>query len=232
MTERRYNDDEVEAIFARASEVEPDTPRQLHSGEGRTLSELQAIGQEAGLSPESIAEAARALDQPMQPKPARFLGLPLGVARTVKLNRRLTDEEWERLVVQLRETFEARGHLRDEGAFRSWSNGNLQVLLEPDGEGQRIRFRTMHGQSRALMFMGLGMVGISLAYAVAGMLFPGGGGFDMVGAGREVGSLALIGAAAFGFGALRLPGWARRRREQMEALARRITQLPPDPNRA
>jgi hypothetical protein len=234
MMERRYNDDEVDAIFARASEVEPEGPRQLHSGEGRTLSELQAIGQEAGLSPEAVAEAARSLDQPVQPQPARFLGLPLGVARTVKLNRRLTDAEWERLVVQLRETFEARGRLRDEGAFRSWSNGNLQVLLEPDGEGQRIRFRTMHGQSRALMFMGLGLVGLSIVGWVAGMLAIGGngGGFDLIGAGSELGSLALIGAASFGFGALRLPGWAKRRREQMEALARRITQLPPDPNRA
>ena len=234
MPERRYNDDEVEAIFARASEVEPESPRQLQSVDGRTLAELQAIGQEAGISSEAIAMAARSLDQPAQPQPARFLGLPLGVARTVKLNRRLTDAEWERLVVQLRETFEARGRLRDEGSFRSWSNGNLQVMLEPDGEGQRIRFRTLHGQSRVLMLMGLGLVGVSVAMTIAGLLVPSGGGsgFDIIGAGSELRSLALIGAAAFAYGALRLPGWARRRRDQMEALARRITQLPPDPNRA
>jgi hypothetical protein len=229
MTERRYNDDEVDAIFARASEVEPEAPRQLHSGAGRTLSELQAIGQEAGLSPEAVAEAARALDQPVQPQPARFLGLPLGVARTVKLNRRLTDAEWERLVVQLRETFDARGRLRDEGAFRSWSNGNLQVLLEPDGDGQRIRFRTLHGQSRALMLLGIGFMGVSVATAMAGMFTVS---LGMREAASQLGSFFLIGAAAFGYGALRLPGWAKRRREQMEALARRVTQLPPDPNRA
>ena len=227
MSERRYSDDEVEAIFARASEAEPDAPRQLQSSEGRTLAELQAIGREAGLSPEAVAEAARSLDQPPQPEAARFLGLPLGVARTVKINRRLTDAEWERMVVQLRETFDARGVLRDEGAFRSWSNGNLQVLLEPEGEGQQIRFRTLHGQSRALMLMGLGLMAISAATTVGGMLFTG-----MNDALSGFGSLFFIGAAAFGFGALRLPGWARRRREQMEALARRVTQLPPDPNRA
>lgn len=231
MPERRYSDDEVEAIFAHASEVEPETPRQLQSVEGRTLAELQAIGQEAGLSPEAIAMAARSLDQPAQPQATRFLGLPLGVARTVKLHRRLTDAEWERLVVQLRETFEARGRLRDEGAFRSWSNGNLQVLLEPDGDGHRIRFRTLHGQSRALMLMGLGLLGVSLATTVAGMLFAGTG-FDFLGAARDLGGVAVIGAAAFAYGALRLPGWARRRREQMEALARRVTQLPPDANHA
>ena len=227
MSERRYSDDEVEAIFAQASEVEPEAPQRLHSGEGRTLSELQAIGREAGLSPEAIAAAARSLDQPAQPQPARFLGLPLGVARTVKLNRRLTDAEWERMVVQLRETFDARGVLRDEGAFRSWSNGNLQVLLEPDGEGQQVRFRTLHGQSRALMFMGLGLMSVSIVTTMAGMLVTG-----MNEALSGFGSLFFIGAASFGVGALRLPGWARRRREQMEELARRVTQLPPDPNRA
>jgi hypothetical protein len=78
------------------------------------------------------------------------------------------------------------------------------------------------------MLMGLGFVGVSLVTGVAGMLVPGVGG----GAFSDLGGFFLIGAAAFGFGALRLPGWARRRRDQMEELARRVTQLPPDPNRA
>jgi hypothetical protein len=216
MTERRYSDEEVDAIFTRASEVEQDGPQRLQSAEGRTLTELQAIGREAGLSPEAVAQAARALDQPAQPVPTRFLGLPLGVARTVTLDRRLTDQEWERLVVQMRETFNARGVLRNEGSFRSWSNGNLQVLLEPDGAGQRVRFRTTNGQSRALMMMGLGLVGVSLATTIVGMLTPG------VDALSQFGSLTLIGVVAFAYGALRLPGWARLRQNQMEKLSERL----------
>lgn len=229
MTERRYNDDEVEAIFARASEAESETPQRSLSGEGRTLAELQAIGREAGLSSEAIAQAARALEQPAQPPTGTFLGLPLGVGRTVALPRRLTEDEWERLVVQLRETFNARGVLRSEGSFRSWSNGNLQVLLEPDGAGQRVRFRTVHGQSRALMLMGLGMVGVSLATVLAAALtgsVPAGQAF------AQVGSLTLIGAASFAYAALRLPRWARLRRSQMDDLSERLTRLPPEPDRA
>jgi hypothetical protein len=213
MTERRYSDEEVDAIFARASEVELEGRQRLQSGDGRTLAELQAIGREAGLSAEAVAQAARALDEPEQPVPARFLGLPLGVARTVALDRRLTEQEWERLVVQLRETFNARGVLRNEGSFRSWSNGNLQVLLEPDGAGHRVRFRTMNGQSRALMLAGLGMIGVTLVSTVAGMLTPG------VDAFSQFGTLTVIGVAAFAYGALRLPGWARLRQSQMERLA-------------
>ena len=229
MPERRYNDDEVDAIFARASEAERESPRRLQSGEGRTLAELQAIGSEAGISAELVAQAARSLDQPAQPTPPTFLGLPLGVARTVSLNRRLTDDEWDRLVVQLRETFNARGVMRSEGSFRHWANGNLQVLVEPDGEGQRIRFRTVHGQSRALIFAGLGLMGVSIATTVAAMATPATGFGDAF---SQVWNLALIGAGMLGFGALRLPGWARLRRGQMEDLSRRLTQLPPDPDRA
>ena len=51
MPERRYNDEEVEAIFARASEAEEAAPRRLRSGEGLTLADLQKIGREAGIEP-------------------------------------------------------------------------------------------------------------------------------------------------------------------------------------
>ena len=224
MTERRYDDDEVAAIFARASEAEQETQRRLPSGEGRTLAELQAIGREAGISPELVAQAARSLDQPsQQPAPATFLGLPLGVTRTVNLDRRLTDEEWERLVVALRETFDARGITRTEGSLRQWANGNLQVLVEPDGEGQRIRFRTLHGNARALMLAGLGVMGVAVATMVAMLLTGTIGNADPL---ESLGSMALIGAGLFGVGALRLPGWAKLRRRQMEQLSQQLTQLP------
>jgi hypothetical protein len=60
MTERRYTDEEVEQIFARASETEQETTRQLRSAsEGMTLAQLQQIGTEAGLSPDLVAQAAR-----------------------------------------------------------------------------------------------------------------------------------------------------------------------------
>ncbi len=38
----------------------------------------------------------------------------------------------------------------------------------------------------------------------------------------SVGFLATVGLGMFGFGALRLPGWARLRRRQMEAVATRL----------
>ena len=143
MTERRFNEAEVAAIFERATEAHHAGQRQLPSGEGMTLAQLQEIGREVGISPEQVAEAANAIDRVGSPTARKFLGLPIGVGRTIELDRRLTDDEWERLVVDLRETFDARGVLRHEGSLRQWTNGNLQALLEPTATGHRVRLRTM-----------------------------------------------------------------------------------------
>ncbi|HEX6317179.1 MAG TPA: hypothetical protein VFZ73_20050 [Gemmatimonadaceae bacterium] len=224
MSERRYTDEEVAEIFARASETEQATRRALPASEGMTLAQLQEIGREAGLAPELVAQAARTIDQPRPPAPPVFLGLPIGAARTVRLERRMTDDEWERLVVDLRETFNARGVVRIDGSLRSWSNGNLQALVEPDGDGQRVRFRTVKGTARPFMFMGLGMMGGALATFLAATF---GGGVSPAEALASVGTLGGVGAVFFGYAALPLRSWARLRQRQMDELAERLTTMLP-----
>jgi hypothetical protein len=172
MPERRYTDDEVAEILARASEKEQAARTQLQPAEGMTLGELQKIASEAGIAPDLVAQAARSLDEPAPPTPPAFLGLPLGAARTVRLERRMSDTEWEQLVVRLRETFNARGVIRNEGSFRSWSNGNLQCLVEPDGEGQRVRFRTVRGNARPTMIFGLGALGGAAMFLIGAFPLP------------------------------------------------------------
>src|SRR4029078_13202650 len=103
MSERRYDDDEVAAIFRAAAE-DRRLPAGSSSGDdGLTLAELQAIGREVGISADDVASAAIALDVKGAATQRTVLGFPIGVARTVELNRRLSDEEWELLVVRLRE---------------------------------------------------------------------------------------------------------------------------------
>ena len=146
-----------------------------------------------------------------------ILGLPIGVTRTVDLNRRLTDDDWERLVVQLREVFAARGTLRSDGSLRQWTNGNLQVLLEPTETGHRLRFRTVHGAAMASIRAGFFAFGMTAVTAIAAAA----GGHFMKGIPGMV-VLFLSGAAMFANGALRLPRWARLRQRQMEALAAEV----------
>ena len=222
MADRRYNDKEIAAIFRAAAEQEPQSPqREVARDEGLTLAELQAIGGEVGIASDAVAQAARAVDVRLGAASRTLLGLPIGVARTVNLNRRLTDEEWERLVVQLREVFNARGRTRSEGSLRQWTNGNLQVLLEPTDTGHRLRFGTVHGAARAAIGAGFGVLGVAAIVAVSGAIWGT--------LGDAMSGIALMAAAGVGMivsGALRLPRWARLRQRQMEALATRVA-LPP-----
>jgi hypothetical protein len=224
MAERRYNDKEIAAIFRAAAEEGPQSPqREVARDEGLTLAELQSIGTEVGISSEAVAQAARAVDVRVGAASRTFLGLRIGVARTVNLNRRLTDEEWERLVVQLREVFNARGRTRSDGSLRQWTNGNLQVLLEPTETGHRLRFRTTHGAARASIGAGLAVLGVTAIVAVSGAIWG-----TLGDAGSGIALMAAAGVGMIASGALRLPRWARLRERQMEALAARITSSSKD----
>jgi hypothetical protein len=225
MSERRYSEEEVAEIFRRAAEAQQDgTLAPLASRDGMTLGALQEIGREIGLPSELIVHAAKSLDRGGRPFVRRFVGLPIGVGRTVALERKLTDAEWERLVVNLRETFEARGRLRQEGSFKQWSNGNLQVLLEPAGSAEQLRLRTTNGAARAWMTGGLVMLGVA-----AVTLFGLGDPASAAAAWSKAGMIAALGAGAFGFGALRLPGWARLRLQQMEEISARVAAESAEP---
>jgi hypothetical protein len=220
--ERRYSDEEMRAIFERASKTQPEgeRPPRSDSTDGLTLAQLQEIGREVGIPAELVADAAKELDRPLPTtNVSRLAGLPVGVGRTVELGRRLTDEEWDRLVAELRETFNARGVVRAEGGLRQWANGNLQAFLEPSQSGYRLRLRTVKAQAVALIRMGsMFLVGSALFALVAGL---GGRPDKFVG----IAMLAAAGVAAIGFAALSVPGWARVRARQMELIAERASEL-------
>lgn len=217
MGDRRYDDHEVSAIFAAAAESSRSSPEHVPAEQGLTLAELQAIGRDVGIPPEAVALAAQALDVRRAAVSRTFFGLPIGVERVVTLHRRLTDEEWERLVVELRQVFKARGRTQSDGSLRQWTNGNLYALLEPVDTGHRLRFGSLHGAARASIRAGLAAVGVAVVMALASAV---GGHW-----GDSVSSVALVVGAGLGMvasGALRLPRWARVRGRQMEALAARL----------
>jgi hypothetical protein len=219
MSERRYSDEEVAAIFERASETELTSLPVPAEGRGLTLAALQDIGREVGISPESISLAARSLDQAGRPALQKFLGLPIGVGQTLEFDRPLSDSDWERLVADLRTTFEARGAVRYDGPFRQWTNGNLQALVEPTPNGHRLRLQTVKGDSRALMTGGAVVLGGATATLLAVAVT---GGLSNTGTVTGVGFMALMGLGMFAAGALRVSGWARRRRTQIQEVIARL----------
>lgn len=217
MTDRRYSEEEVAAIFERATEAQQSTRRQLAAGEGMSLADLQEIGRDVGIPTDLVTQAAKALDQGARPASRSFLGFPIGVGRTIELDRRLTDEEWEHLVVDLRETFDARGQVSSHGSLRQWTNGNLQALLEPTPSGHRLRLKTVRGNSMALMSAGVAFMGMSAALLIVGLI-SGELGPTLGG----VGAFSFVGLGTFAVGVLRLPAWARTRQRQMDGVAARL----------
>ena len=220
MTERRFSDAEVAQIFERATAGH--AVQGTHPAEGMTLAELQSIGQEAGIPAENITRAALSLSSGEAKHTQHFLGMATGVGHTVHLVRKLTDEEWERFIVEVRETFSARGTMTSQGSLKQWSNGNLQVLLEPTDAGHRVRFRTVKGDAPGMLGGGLVMAAVAVIGEMTAVL---------TGAGHDVGLLASFGVlGAMGIGAavttaLRLPRWGRTRKAQMEELGARVSAM-------
>jgi hypothetical protein len=141
------------------------------------------------------------------------------VGRTVYLDRPLSDSEWNRLVVDLRETFDARGKVRQEGAFRQWTNSNLQALVEPTESGERLRLKTVKGNGQVRLAVGASLFGVGSVLSTLSVL---GAGVENI---RSASMVAMvIGGAAIYLGTrLTLPTWARTREQQMEDVIERLS---------
>jgi hypothetical protein len=219
--ERRFDEDEIAEILERAASPEATaSPAAAGERRGLTLAQLQEIGAEVGIEPALIARAAGVVaGRGSVPAPETLLGLPRSVARTVPIERALDDDEWTRLVVDLRETFGAQGKLREHGTLRSWSNGNLQVHVEPDADRYRVRMRTSKGDAgmrltvaSVAILAAIGLLVSTLGDAPTGNLIGGS-------------LLGLAGLLENGRARAALKRWAGERAEQMEGLAERIPRL-------
>ena len=219
---RRYSESEIAQIFERATEAPATGGPSAVSGDGLTLAEIQEIGREVGISSDLITKAALTIHDAnlAASRTRQFLGTPIGVSRTVHLPRRLTDQEWARLVIDLRETFDARGTLREEGPFRQWTNGNLQALLEPTESGEQLRLGTLRTGARESLGMGATLLGVApIALVVSATT----GALADPGLATMLGALALAGGVLFGSSRIRLPRWAETRKLQMDGVAARVT---------
>ncbi len=219
MSERRYDETEIRAIFARAAEEQDQVQRRLGSEDGLTLAELALIGEEAGLSPDFVARAAASLDrlEPALP-PTRLLGLPVGVSRSVYLDTPLTDHEWELLISDLRYTFNAKGKERSTGYVREWRNGNLCAIAERSDGGYRLRMGTHKGNAKSNLLLIAGSTLIALV-ALSASVF--GGDSEAAFPGYLFGSAAVALVIST---VLSVPRWAATRSRQMEGIAERLVE--------
>ena len=228
---RRYLEQEIALILEQASAAQERAQDQgaialpTTDQHGLTLQQLQEIGTDVGIAPEFVERAARAVDRgDLVPTQQRtWLGLPVGVARTIDFGRNVSDAEWDRIVVTLRETFEARGRLQRDGSFRQWTNGNLQALLEPSATGHRLRLSTRKGDVTLRVLIGAALLIPSpVLFGVAAMSPNGLSTAGII----SVAATGVIGLASLLSVGLILPRWARTRAAQMEHIAARTIDAP------
>lgn len=227
MSERLYGDDEVREIFRLAttgggSERVPPT-----EAGGLTLSQLQLVGEEAGIDAARVTRAAAQLDARGTPTLIRkSFGLPVGLTRVVELPRAPTEREWERLISEFRTTFGVQGVASATGGMRQWSYGHLHISLEPTAHGEQLRLSTLNDSVMGLNGLGTVVGGFALLMGAV-----------VTAAGKPEKALVLVGAlgglslAAFVSNIVRAPRWARARQAQMTELAEHAVRLltSPDP---
>ena len=153
---RTYSEKEIQALLERTAQLqaeEAESPER--NREGLSLSELEAIADEAGLDPQFLHRAALELEHAG--------GKPIGKNKTkthVRVDRvlpsDLTDEEWEEVVFALKRRFESdsydmglgmgtygQGKIEQIGRSREWRHTSLSgvqttVLLRPHKKGTRM----------------------------------------------------------------------------------------------
>ena len=221
MTQRRYTEQEIAAIFQRAAQ-EYDSDATNARGEGLTLAEMQDIGREVGIPAEFIGRAAAAVDSSVATLPVKkTLGIPVTVGKTLDLPGDFTDADWNALVSDLHDTFHVPGEVTTSGARRQWRVGNLHVWVEPTDTGHRLRMRSLNEFKRMGLLMGGMFFVMGLVFMALVMAKDGPAQFDDL---LFAMLFAAGGLSSIGFSVLTLPRWREERAEQMDAIAKRASE--------
>jgi hypothetical protein len=223
-SERRYSESEVAEILERATRDLPGDHVPA-AGSGVTLAQLQDIAGEVGIPQDRIAAAARTVAglPAERPAPTTF-GHPRRVEHVVALTRAPTDDEWERMVVDLREVFDTKGTLDGQGNLRTWSDRHLHVHVEPDGDGYRIRLDDTHVDAPGVVAAGISCLAAAGLFGVLVMTREVSGNGPVV-ISTIAGMMAVGGAGLLAHLRRALPRWGRERLAQFAGFGARTKAL-------
>lgn len=218
-TERRFNEEEIRTILKQASADDRPVPR--HS-DGLTLAELTQIGEEAGISAEAITRATAALDVSA---PTTTLGASIGMhlstTQSADLGHSFSDEDWDRLVADVEQSFRVVGERRAFGTVREWKSDKLTVVVEPTASGHRLNLRADDhagklGLIGGALFLAMGLFFTLLVVAKAGtpdlakILFTS--------------MFSVVGLGGMGYSAVRTRSWSAETNRHLEAIAVRAVE--------
>lgn len=117
--ERRFTDREVREILKRAVEKTPS--RALAKSEGLTLAELKVIGEEVGIDPARLEDAAHAVASRGGERPGRILGAPTVLSFERKVPGEVPLEETPEVLSVIRRTMGRQGEVSEVHGSLEWS---------------------------------------------------------------------------------------------------------------
>jgi hypothetical protein len=218
--ERRqlYSEKEVGTLIQRATEIQEGARESMERG--LSLQEVEHIAAEIGIDLKHLQASAMELENRLDAgETFSFWGGPFVLDQKRVVEGKVTEEQWEQIVLGLRRLTGSVGHTSPIGQIREWTRviqdlgyvmEQTQVIVSPRKDQTTIELRVRY-QGGALMTYVLGTV---FSVAVAGIFLDGAGLTD------PVDTAIIVSSATGGLAAARtfIAYWARRQRKKLRRL--------------
>lgn len=125
--EKRFDEKAMARILAKSAELEKHDDRRMNDAPGYSLQEIESIAREAGISPESVREAAAELaahDSRLSP---RFLGAATKVEENVSLPAPAGEDSMEEALASLPEIVDMQGSGTLRKGALHWSSDSFSA---------------------------------------------------------------------------------------------------------
>lgn len=166
--ERRFTDEEVREILKKAVEKRASSTSLVKS-EGLSLAELKVIGEEVGIAPDRLEDAARAVALGKVNQGNFILGGPTVLDFERKVPGELDPEDTPEILSLIRRTMGVQGEADEIHGSLEWSakgdQGQSYVTLSSRDGNTTIRGSSNLTNAAVLSYLPAGMMGLIMTFA-------------------------------------------------------------------
>jgi hypothetical protein len=168
--DRTFTDDEVREILKKAVERAPS--RAVTKREGLSLSDLKAIGQEVGIDPARVEDAARAVTRSDRRRVSGLLGAPIVMDFERTVAGTIAPRETPEVLAIIRRTMGQQGDVTEVHGSVEWSvkgdSGDTYVTVHPKEGATTIRGSANLSTLAAITYLPAGMIGLMASIGMIG----------------------------------------------------------------
>ena len=165
--ERKFTDEEVREILKKAVEKAPS--RALAKGDGLSLAELKSIGEEVGIDPNLLEDAARAITRRGGNRPNKILGAPTVLNFERKVEGEFDPDDTPEILSIIRRTMGTQGEVDEIHGSLEWrtkgESGDRYVILSPRDGATTITSSANLSNAAVLTYLPLGILGFIASFA-------------------------------------------------------------------